>query len=563
MAPRRKASKSKQWAFPPGPNGFSSLPLDILWEIFHLLWPFELLQLSRITKAFRAYLLDPTNAGIWRSAWALCGPEFPECPPYASMPAWAHVVFEKICHVCNTNLRDDPEVDPVWWEFSARYCPGCVQSHVTKSISVKLKRLDPDYDWKNALRSVPRNQNRYDSLRYYLKADQAELVDACSDKGVIREIIKKNVDETRLIAEHSRVWRDWAENQITARLDAAAAKKEAKAKKKNEAENTRVEAIRIKLSALGWSDEQWMAGGTLAGQIRTYPSVVLSKVLTARAFRELQPTVVSRLNADKREHFLKSRIRVFLNDLWPQIITEVEMRLALRPPKVDIALIPAVRELLDQEGGADLDRDQVVNTLRPLMPQLLRERKEKILVQIRKQAGQVFDMNAESVDVLSLAIAFVSCPRNCGTVDHIQALLEHDCSPHYHWTDLNATSFLTLTGENEDKDPYQVAASNACYSKPFKLRVIDFESHLSVGKAVLEAFGRDWRTTTISDMRKEQRLIVCQLCGTKSTTEGHKLSKEPSPLGPMRWLAAMKHASKYHRRDGGKLTWKLTGKARS
>ncbi|KAK7019326.1 hypothetical protein R3P38DRAFT_1266390 [Favolaschia claudopus] len=216
------------------------------------------------------------------------------------------------------------------------------------------------------------------------------------------------------------------------------------------------------------------------------------------------------------------------------------MQLAFHPPKVDIVLMPAVRELLDQEGDAALDPVQVVHSLRPVMPGLLQERKEKILVQIRKQAGQVFGMDTQSVDFLSLAIAFVSCPRNCGAVDHIQALLEHDCSPYYHWSDLNATSYST--GEDErtqDKDPYQVVARNACCSRPFRLRSIDFDSHLSVGKAVLEAFGRDWRTTTITDMRKEQRLIVCQLCGTKSTTEGDKLSKVAFPLGSMKWSAAV------------------------
>lgn len=106
--------------------------------------PLDLLRLARTTKPFRRFLLNRANVGIWRAAFsALHEGGLPECPPYSCEPAWARLLFEKACHVgcsglrtsfstdsqtqvCSTTLRDDPNLDPVWWEFSARYCASCV-----------------------------------------------------------------------------------------------------------------------------------------------------------------------------------------------------------------------------------------------------------------------------------------------------------------------------------------------------------------------------------------------------------------------------------------------------
>jgi hypothetical protein len=122
MAPRKKTGKEKGLAFPPSPHGFPALPLDILYEvrlsfsefrretkktklngkrqIFSLLHPLQLLYLTRTTKPFRRFLLNRANVGIWRAAFSVLRADgLPACPPYASEPAWARLVFEKVCNV--------------------------------------------------------------------------------------------------------------------------------------------------------------------------------------------------------------------------------------------------------------------------------------------------------------------------------------------------------------------------------------------------------------------------------------------------------------------------------
>lgn len=67
-------------------------------KIFSHLEPIDLLHLTRVAKAFRSFLLGKQTVGIWASARRNVD-DLPECPPFLSEPAYAHLMFSPYCHV--------------------------------------------------------------------------------------------------------------------------------------------------------------------------------------------------------------------------------------------------------------------------------------------------------------------------------------------------------------------------------------------------------------------------------------------------------------------------------
>jgi len=337
-----------------------------------------------------------------------------------------------------------------------------------------------------------------------------------------------------------------------------------------------VEAIVAKLTALGWSDEPWMSHGTLASQIRRYPSVVVAKNLTPRDYRELEPVLLSQLNADKHAHIVRSRLWVFQSAL-PAIITQEEianLALDIPPSRPDIALIPSVRELLDKEGDTPVEKDQLVATLRPLMPTLLQSWIGDTLIRIGQHAREALNSNdvpdasvdeprsssSPVLDPLSLAIAFVVCPRNCGAGGHIHTLLKHSCTT-FNW--LNPPSYYGYYESNPD--PYQAVAERVFYGeRRFTPTIFDFKSRLYAVEGVIKAYGRDPKTTTVADMAVEGRLVNCAICVAKAK-DPRERSKPGIASSPMDWLAAMDHSLKGHRteRDEVKVEWEISGETSS
>ncbi|KAJ6525688.1 hypothetical protein B0H19DRAFT_1198433 [Mycena capillaripes] len=576
MPPRKKAKrgKGKELAFTPSPNGFPALPLDILFEIFSLAHPLDLLRLTRTTKAFRRFLLNRANVGIWRAAFsALHEDGLPECPPYTCEPAWARLLFEKACHICSTTLRDDPNLDPVWWEFSARYCASCVSNQVSKTVSKKLKRLDPKRDWNSILPSVPRNRYPGDSSCYYLVSHQTQLIDELmktENTQARAAVVQKRLEETLLINEHSKSWRNWGRKQIENRRNEAASRQEEKRRKEKATEEARVQAIVAKLAALGWSDEPWMLAGNLASQVRRYPSVVVPRALTPRAYRELEPALLSQLNADKHAYIVRNRLVVF-RGAFPRLITKQELdnlALDIPPYPYDVALTPTVRELLDEAGDASVDELELVTKLQPMMPTILQTWIADSIAQIGAHAHGALnlgdkdesnDSNSEALDPLSMAIAFVGCPRKCGAAGHIPSLLKHSCTgpDRLDWLLTPLYGFLVKT----TPDPYQAVAQSVFYGqKRFTPTILDFKSRLGAVEGVVKALGRDPKTTTIQDMAAERRLLSCTTCTAKAKDPRDRSKPNIAP-NPMDWLAAMHHSLKSHLTERDlNIEWELSGK---
>lgn len=77
----------------------SDMPLDVLFEIFELVLPMDLLHLARTSKALRNLLLRRSAISIWRAAFLNLPLAPPPRPEELTEPRWASLLFETDCTV--------------------------------------------------------------------------------------------------------------------------------------------------------------------------------------------------------------------------------------------------------------------------------------------------------------------------------------------------------------------------------------------------------------------------------------------------------------------------------
>lgn len=99
------------------------MPLDILYEvlgcscscwtrglttrerdqIFGHMCPYDILRLSRTTKAFRRVLMSRSSRSIWTQAF-LAIPGLPPCPSWITEPQYAQLAFDNYCYASCTSV---------------------------------------------------------------------------------------------------------------------------------------------------------------------------------------------------------------------------------------------------------------------------------------------------------------------------------------------------------------------------------------------------------------------------------------------------------------------------
>ncbi|KAL0574785.1 hypothetical protein V5O48_007177 [Marasmius crinis-equi] len=97
------------------------MPLDILYEIFCLLTPYDLLRLSRTSKDLRKILMSRPSLFVWKACRESAG--VPDPSPSMSEPAFAQLLFDPHCHFCLTAV-----VQVISWETMVRCCNKCFDS---------------------------------------------------------------------------------------------------------------------------------------------------------------------------------------------------------------------------------------------------------------------------------------------------------------------------------------------------------------------------------------------------------------------------------------------------
>ncbi|KAG6810961.1 hypothetical protein H0H92_009609 [Tricholoma furcatifolium] len=198
--------------------GLLDLPLDVLFEVFGNLNPYDLLKVARTTKEFRRLLMSKSSVTVWRAALSSI-PDLPACPPEMCEPAWVNLVFDPHCHFCMK-----PNIRTVEWSLRTRICNTCAKS---KLVDLPVP-YDPDmptedsphFPVQNLLLSRPCKKQSLVLWQSFIleqvedvKAKYAALQDLEARTAFIRERRKYTADAK----EHALRCSKWARAQTVDR----------------------------------------------------------------------------------------------------------------------------------------------------------------------------------------------------------------------------------------------------------------------------------------------------------------------------------------------------------
>ncbi|KAG8994912.1 hypothetical protein FRB90_000306, partial [Tulasnella sp. 427] len=116
---------------------FSTLPLDLIYEVFGHLHPLDLWQLARTNKMLRTHLMSKRSISVWKTAREAVNPPVPECPKDQSEPQWAVLLFTHNCTMCGT-----PRIQKVDWNLRLRGCEQCFKAHIVYRKTAKKRYPD-------------------------------------------------------------------------------------------------------------------------------------------------------------------------------------------------------------------------------------------------------------------------------------------------------------------------------------------------------------------------------------------------------------------------------------
>ncbi|KIJ61012.1 hypothetical protein HYDPIDRAFT_31712 [Hydnomerulius pinastri MD-312] len=115
-----------------------TMPLDIMYEVFTLLEPVDLVRLCRTNKAIRGTLMSRKAISIWKSARQMHN-DFPHPSPGLSEPHWAVLLFGgSRCQECNTPNVHRPDL-----LIRRRVCTSCRKKNLV--YSVNFSKIFPDF----------------------------------------------------------------------------------------------------------------------------------------------------------------------------------------------------------------------------------------------------------------------------------------------------------------------------------------------------------------------------------------------------------------------------------
>ncbi|PPQ71816.1 hypothetical protein CVT24_006206 [Panaeolus cyanescens] len=201
VVPHKDATKEQKPQFKGKRKGaklanITEMPLDILFEIFSLLHPLDLLHLARANKVIRAVVLGPNALVIWKNAFQT--PEVkehppPPCPDSISLPQYTAMLYDQYCQVCSSRFGN-----MVHWRSNADqdafgYC---------KSQYFHKVRTAGNYDSGNLVSKI-----EYESRRQQIK----DLRDA-GESAQAEKLSNRWAVEASSPYVNTSKWRTWQYN---------------------------------------------------------------------------------------------------------------------------------------------------------------------------------------------------------------------------------------------------------------------------------------------------------------------------------------------------------------
>ncbi|KDR85510.1 hypothetical protein GALMADRAFT_234422 [Galerina marginata CBS 339.88] len=567
------------------------MPLDILFEIFGHLQPYDLLKLTRTTKDFRRLLLNKSSVSVWKAT--LDGvPGLPECPSTMSIPAWVNLVFSPHCHYCLAQTRH------VEWRFRVRMCAKCVKEHLHDL--GKIFYSGKDFKQVNGL-----PYSRYEALiptrnmrnaKLYLPSDMEVIK---QEYGALQgdEPRKQYIlDRTRTnagILEHAQRCEIWEQSQLKNRDAEIRHLKE-----------ERLAAIVQKLEELGWGKD--VAGIRYPDSLFNVKKVNQTQPLTERIWANIKDDVLEYMRQMREKRLkrefdatVRARKYIAIEALRGYKNSKVSENLVMPGPP-DYCDFDTVKEILNRPADVEVN----LSSFEPnviLLPELItgwRKKIDGLLMQVVKQAKSTLPQeetlcyddfseeyyyrktktlnypnmelsDEELLKKLKLASTVFSC-RRCNPPN------DSGCDDFYYYDEdwyyppsMSKPLFypqvlghhcLTLTSTDfsdwAPSDPSKAFShGDEMERSPWSCSLLTFDAYGSTkAEEVIRLCGLDPMKATAEDMDNLDLALACRLCPRDPQT-GLIANNEDEPfkdgvVHPLySWRAAIRHRQDCHDRS--------------
>ncbi|KAG6916761.1 hypothetical protein DXG01_005506 [Tephrocybe rancida] len=534
-------------------SGLIDLPIDVLFEIFGHLKPFDLLKVARVTKEFRRLLMHKTSRSVWQAALESIY-DLPPCPTNMDEPAW----INPFSAIVSAGMRWAPDEDQVKEYDFLRQCLWLVPSQPGKKVTSKYVIRDHLIEMK-------------------------DKVAALTDDNARNAFLHERRQVLSDIETHAALCVTWAQAQASDRSFEL-----------EQLRNERRKAVIEKLKSLGY--EKDIASIHPPYSLVDHELVKKTQKLTERVWsniRELLLKFMDKMRALRleREHIerLHNRkssavtvYRGYMISHYPH--TDV------MPSGLDFCGYPPVKEILEQSDEVDVDETSFADLI-PLIPDFIarwRQSVELHLIEVAKSTLPYSDgreWNEFDEFVGDIGDGTLSDPDDTSSVKHKLATTVYNCS-HCPLEDDTFIAGYELDDDSEygflQRQPlfYPKVKGHRCLVRRknyFRLGgVKDSDSEadparrlgsgrfiqrkqwsakpLSVNarsgecvKVLVEKAGLDPDTTTAEEMDDLGHWFACLSCAhdcgeeTEKPEDGH-----PYELPAFTWRFALKHILKEH-----------------
>ncbi|KAG6916758.1 hypothetical protein DXG01_005503 [Tephrocybe rancida] len=347
-------------------SGLIDLPIDVLFEIFGHLKPFDLLKVARVSKEFRRLLMHRSSKSVWQTALKSI-PDLPPCPPDLDEPAWVNLVFDPHCHFCVKAT-----VRVVEWTLRVRICGKCANIEFCDPDDLDKHEHSPE----NLVLSRPGKRPYFhevisDDLEK-MKVQFAAFADEKARLAFILERRKLLSD----IKAHAALCVTWAQAQTHDRS--------------SELRQLRIErrkAIIEKLKGLGY--EKDIASIRRPHSLADHELVKKPQKLTDRVWANIREGILKFMDQMREMRLEREHIQRLHNRkssavvVYRGYLTGLYPHSDVMPSGVDFCGFPPVKEILEQPDEADVDEASFVDII-PLIPDFIASWRRSVDLHLRE-----------------------------------------------------------------------------------------------------------------------------------------------------------------------------------
>ncbi|CAA7260703.1 unnamed protein product [Cyclocybe aegerita] len=481
----------------------TSMPLDILFEIFARVNLADLLTLARTSNELRKTLMGRSSVTVWTRVRATM-PGLPECPDDLSEPQYAELLTGNQCNGCGkveTQVR-------VIWAIRVKYCYECLHKSFKHTLvgeySQELKDLVP------IVMLTPKKNPPCHPLQGRQSGAANDELGKKFDL-TFKTIKERNTWEKAIVMEqrarnaHGDACAMWAAyNKFRTHQALTMADRQ---------------ALIIKyVRHIGWAEEYARIPSILAQPQYTETCLIACQTATfnAKTLLNLKTHLKEVMKYHKAMRIAKEKAEVykqrlaFLMTAYASFVNALPYK-AVYPSTLEIYQFSSVKRLIkDTPTTSEFTKDTVLCALN--FNEILNNWKNKVRNQlvdlIRRSRRDQF----EEATVLDLATTFYQC-TNCSHDDdmryglHYIDAMTHKCAKstkHNSTVDnLDAEAIALKCRLNE-----QVWNANHVIVFDERARIIMTE--------VVKACGLDPMTTTAKEMQALDPIIECLECNHKS-----------------------------------------------